>query len=315
MICKNCGHENRPEDKFCGNCGTKLKNSDKTTDTQRLDKEDIKRSLHGRMTVPRRKRKASPILYIILGVVLSILVIWLISIRKAPKEENSQQRVRSEEKSLYQEDLAFAQKAIDKGNYEQAIKLLKEIPQSEGEAYRQGQKMIAHIEDKIVADLRAYLENKDYTTAKNLAGSYLEILPNSEEILQIKEASEKALLEEEAIRQNKENEEAKAENLDPKSPGAYDLEELRRNNSYGQDGNPLYTEIYSPEDFLGRSFTIDTDEGQVRKEPDIDSKIIEKVKSGDLVHVYDVEKSGDRYWLRIGDGWISSKLITGEFRN
>lgn len=305
MICKNCGHKNGPLDKFCGKCGSKLEDARKN-DTERLDKDQVKNSLHGRMTVPKREKKKNPLIFIVIG--LGLLIGLFFILRPARKEgENLRQ---NEESSPYEEDLDFIRRSIEKGDYDKAIKNIRAIPEDKGDAYREGQRLLSDIEDRIIEELRTYMEKGDYTTAKNLATSYLDLLPDSQGIWQIKEESESALIANEEARRAEESEDLNEEN-----DKTYDLEELRANNSYGQDGRPYYTEIYSEEDFLDKTFTIDTKKGQVRKSPDINSKIVGRVKEGEPVYVYQVEKSGDRYWLNIGEGWISSRLITGEFSN
>ena len=92
-----------------------------------------------------------------------------------------------------------------------------------------------------------------------------------------------------------------------------DLERLRVNNSYGQNGNPSYTEVYNESDFLNKNVTVDAHLGEIRTEPNLNSGVAGYVNDGETVYVQEVYNDGGRYWLNIGNGWISSKLITGEF--
>ena len=56
-----------------------------------------------------------------------------------------------------------------------------------------------------------------------------------------------------------------------------------------------------------------TDEGMLRDGHSLDSNVIGRVYKGDVVDVKDCVSDGERYWCYIGNGWISSKLFTGEY--
>lgn len=210
----------------------------------------------------------------------------------------------------YQEIYDQAIDAYYSEDYNQAAEKFKSIPEEEVDLYTKSQKNLADIEKKLVSDLNSYMEDEDYSTAQSLAETYLKIIPNSQKIKDIYKKAKSGKNDEKPAK-NRENH---PEDLEASTD--YDLEEMRRNNSYGENGNPKYTEIYKPEDFLNKSFRIDTGNGQARTAPDMNSEKYGDVHRGEVYHVYDVVSDGERYWLNIGDdAWISSKLITGEYRD
>lgn len=210
----------------------------------------------------------------------------------------------------YQEIYDQAIDAYYSEDYNQAAEKFKSIPEEEVDLYTKSQKNLADIEKRLVSDLNSYMEDEDYSTAQSLAETYLKIIPNSQKIKDIYKKAKDGN-NGEIPAKNRENQSG-----DLEASADYDLDDMRKNNSYGENGNPKYTEIYKPEDFLNKSFRIDTGTGQARTAPDMNSEKYGDVHRGEVYHVYDVVSDGERYWLNIGDeAWISSKLITGEYRD
>lgn len=240
-------------------------------------------------------------------VVLTVVIaVGFFGAKKSQKQDYVQsQSMEPDGNNSYQDIYDQALDAFNNEDYNEAAEKFKSIPQEEVDLYTKAQKNLSQIEKRLVNDLNSYIEDEDYNTAKSLAASYLKIIPNSKKIKDIYNQLESGKVEDNQARSESDLEKSKD----------YDLEEIRKNNSYGEAGNPEYTEIYKPEDFLNKSFKIDTDSGKVRAKADMNSEQIGDVYRGEIYHIYDVKSDGERYWLNIGDNaWISSKLITGEYR-
>lgn len=239
-------------------------------------------------------------------------------------EENirSEDEEAKSEKSIYKDKLDDARRAIMDKDYEKAMNLLDDIPADASADYKLALKEKKKVEMSIVEDLNAYIEAKDYSKAKDLSDSYLALLPDSEDIWDInlkaseqikKTNEEKSKKIKDMEKSNQAKKEANIKNSEVSNDELVDLDELRRNNSYGENGNPKYTDIYKESDFLHKSFRIMTDVGMLREGHSLNSRIIGKVYKGDVVYVEDCVSDGERYWCYIGDGWISTKLFTGEY--
>lgn len=316
--CPNCGKTYQKEDKFCESCGTSLKADKEKSDTQRLkayNEENIKNkpiqqenaedTSYNSMEKPSSKGKI--IIFALVGIFLLVLIIGGASYF-INNGENSDELVYSEEieDSDYGAILRKAKDLTDDSQYESALDILGEIPESAGDNYRKAQKQKNIIESYIVDELVEYYNNKDYETAKSLSDSYLTFLPNSKDIKEINDRSAKKL----------EKEDSKEKSLEERKADLskdYDLDNLIYNDQWDKNGNPSYVEFYRPDDFLGKDLTVNISAGQLKDSPSINAPRIGQVERGEVVHVEDTESDGTRYWLYIGKGWISSKLITGEF--
>ncbi|MCW6701978.1 zinc ribbon domain-containing protein [Anaerococcus sp. NML200537] len=298
----------------------------KRRDTERLGqdfKKDLNKELGENRRAKRHERaqeekfseeneKKNVLVYALIAgfclIVLTVVIaVGFFGSKKSQKPAYKQnQEIESTENSSYQDLYDQALDAFYNEDYNEAAEKFKSIPQEEVDLYTKAQKNLSQIEKRLVNDLNSYIEDEDYNTAKSLAASYLKIIPNSKKIKDIYNQLESGKIEDSEARNESDLEKSKD----------YDLEEIRKNNSYGEGGNPQYTEIYKPEDFLNKSFRIDTDSGKVRANADMNSEKIGDVYRGEIYHVYDVKSDGERYWLNIGDNaWISSKLITGEYRD
>lgn len=158
-------------------------------------------------------------------------------------------------------------------------------------------------------------------------------MPDSQKVLDLnKEAKEKlkdtTADKEKSEDKDKENEDKTSEETDKQEKSsketenqgervklsAKEKEALRMSNAYGQNGNPKYTDVYKESDFLNKKVRVNAAMGEIRTEPNLDSGVAGYVNDGDRLEVTEVVNDGGRYWLKIEGGWISSKLITGEFR-
>lgn len=277
---------------------------DKNRRAQRHDRsgEDFSKS--------QEKEKKNTLVYALIAGFCLIVLTVVVAVGYFGAKKDKEAATDQNGSASYQEIYDQAIDAYYSEDYNQAAEKFKSIPEEEVDLHTKAQKNLADIEKKLVSDLNSYMEDEDYSTAQSLAETYLKIIPNSQKIKDIYKKA-KAGNNGEKFAKNRENH---PEDLEASTD--YDLEEMRRNNSYGENGNPKYTEIYKPEDFLNKSFRIDTGTGQARTAPDMNSEKYGDVHRGEVYHVYDVVSDGERYWLNIGDdAWISSKLITGEYRD
>ena len=277
---------------------------DKNRRAQRHDRsgEDFSKS--------QEKEKKNTLVYALIAGFCLIVLTVVVAVGYFGAKKDKEVATDQNGSASYQEIYDQAIDAYYSEDYNQAAEKFKSIPEEEVDLHTKAQKNLADIEKKLVSDLNSYMEDEDYSTAQSLAETYLKIIPNSQKIKDICKKA-KAGNNGEKFAKNRENH---PEDLEASTD--YDLEEMRRNNSYGENGNPKYTEIYKPEDFLNKSFRIDTGNGQARTAPDMNSEKYGDVYRGEVYHVYDVVSDGERYWLNIGDdAWISSKLITGEYRD
>lgn len=336
MKCKNCGHENEAGKKVCSACGEKL-----TEDKPRKKKEKNEDRIEMNDIRSSRKRRSSskdPDLMtfgLIFGAILIFALIAIIfsyftglgSNDKTPKEdtkvEESADQTKDEDSNkeeLYQKALKASRDAIENGEYISAAKLLDAIPESAGSYYDEAQKEIEKLEAEVVKAIEASIAEEDYESAEKLASDYLKLFPDSKKVEDLNKEAKKALGQDTEEDEDSEKENTAEEETTSQSPNQTranlsqaDLERLRVNNSYGQNGNPSYTEVYNESDFLNKNVTVDAHLGEIRTEPNLNSGVAGYVNDGETVYVQEVYNDGGRYWLNIGNGWISSKLITGEF--
>lgn len=258
----------------------------------------------------QEKEKKNTLVYALIAGFCLIVLTVVVAVGYFGAKKDKEAATDKNGSASYQEIYDQAIDAYYSEDYNEAAEKFKSIPEEEVDLHTKAQKNLADIEKKLVSDLNSYMEDEDYSTAQSLAETYLKIIPNSQKIKDIYKKA-KAGNNGEKFAKNRENQ---PEDLEASTD--YDLEEMRRNNSYGENGNLKYTEIYKPEDFLNKSFRIDTGNGQARTAPDMNSEKYGDVYRGEVYHVYDVVSDGERYWLNIGDdAWISSKLITGEYRD
>ena len=336
MICKNCGHENEDVKKICENCGQELEKSDqrdrrRQRRSQKADDEKI-------VIRKRENRKEKDMDLITVGMIFGGILIFAVAAiifsyfanLGSKKEETPQKQVEEQVKdneALYKQALEKADETIKDGDYLSALKILNAIPEASGDFYEQAQKQVKDIEKDVEAKINELIEANDEAKAKELADEYLKANADAKNIKEIssklKDTEENKDTEdqkEEETSEKKEEdpkeEEKETEEDSNKSSKNYDKEYLRRTNSYGQNGNPAYTEVYSESDFLNKTIKIDANMGEIRTEPSLNSGVAGYVNRNETYKVGEVYNDGGRYWLNIGDdAWISSKLITGEYRD
>lgn len=346
MICKKCGHDNIDEAKVCEACGESLIEDNKTQKIKISKEESQKRTQRQKQ---RSKDRDLMTYGLILGSVMAFAVIFIVlsyffklgadreMAKNTQVEESSQDNT-----ALYEKALKTSEENIKNKEYEKAIKILKKIPEDAEDFYKKGQEKLGQIEDLVIEDIKKAVGEKDYKEARNLANTYADLMPESKTLAKIKDKlkadnkdinnldAEKEDEKETSEKENGDEKESESEakndktdeKLDAKEARAnrralaekYDLEQLRATNSYGQNGNPAYTDIYKEADFLNKDLKIDANMGEVRTEPNLNSGVAAYVNNGEKVHCEEVVNDGGRYWLKIEKGWISSKLITGEFR-
>lgn len=347
MICKNCGHENKDGAKVCESCGKSLE-TEKINKNEKIkiSKEDSRK--HTERQKKRSKDKDLMTYGMILGSVMAFAVIFIVlsyffkfGAEKEMARKNQIESSVKEDTELYEKAIKTSEESIAKKDYKKAIKILRAIPEDAGDYYKKGEEKLDEIENLVIEDIKEALKKKDYKEARNFASTYKDLLPESKKLAEAdkklkannseldklaeENAEKEAEKENQAEEDTTDNEEAEKETdkVDGKEARAnrrelaeqYDLEMLRRTNSYGQNGNPAYTDIYHESDFLNKSLKIDAHMGEVRTEPNLNSGVAGYVNDGDTVHCEEVFNDGGRYWLKIENGWISSKLITGEFRD
>lgn len=209
----------------------------------------------------------------------------------------------------FESDLSRAKSLIDSGDYEGAINILKTIPENEKEGYEKAQNLLGQAEEKIVDQLVEVFNSGDYEKAEKLSSRYMELLPKSNDIAVVNDRSKEELKK--AEKEN--NKEKTVEERKSELSKNYDMDNIIYNDQWDKNGNPSYVEFYKPEDFIGKDLTVDISAGQLKEAPDINSARIGQVERGEVVHPTKAQSDGTRYWLYIGKGWVSSKLITGEF--
>ena len=350
MICKNCGHENKDGAKVCESCGASLETEKNIKNEKiKISKEDSRKRTERQNK--RSKDKDLMTYGMILGSVMAFAVIFIVlsyffkfGAEKEMARKNQVETSVQQDTELYEKAIKASEENINKKDYKKAIKILRAIPEDAGDYYKQGEEKLTEIENLVIEDIKEALKKKDYKEARNLASTYKDLLPESKKLAEAdkklkanndqldklaenseKEAEKETEKETEAEEDTTDNEETEkqADKVDGKEARAnrrelaeqYDLEMLRRTNSYGQNGNPAYTDIYQESDFLNKDLKIDAHMGEVRTEPNLNSGVAGYVNNGDTVHCEEVFNDGGRYWLKIENGWISSKLITGEFRD
>lgn len=346
MICKNCGHENKDGAKVCESCGKDLE----ADNINKNEKIKISKEESRKRTERQRKRSKDKDLMtygMIIGSVMAFAVIFIVlsyffkfGAEKEMARKNQIESSVNEDTKLYQTAIKKSEETIKAKEYQKAIEILKAIPEDAGEYYTQGQEKLAEIENLIIDDIKKAVGDKNYKEARDLAATYAKLLPDSKKLAAINEKlkadddelDKLASEDQEGSKEDSDTEEDTEDNKEEQDntdqadgqearsnrrelAEQYDLEMLRRTNSYGQNGNPAYTDIYQESDFLNKNLTIDAHMGEVRTEPNLNSGVAGYVNNGDTVHCEEVFNDGGRYWLKIENGWISSKLITGEFRD
>ena len=346
MICKNCGHENKDGAKVCESCGKDLE----ADNINKNEKIKISKEESRKRTERQRKRSKDKDLMtygMIIGSVMAFAVIFIVlsyffkfGAEKEMARKNQIESSVNEDTKLYQTAIKKSEETIKAKEYQKAIEILRAIPEDAGEYYTQGQEKLAKIENLIIDDIKKAVGDKKYKEARDLAATYAKILPDSKKLAAINEklkadddeVDKLASEDQEGSKEDSDTEEDTEDNKEEQDntdqaddqearsnrrelAEQYDLEMLRRTNSYGQNGNPAYTDIYQESDFLNKNLTIDAHMGEVRTEPNLNSGVAGYVNNGDTVHCEEVFNDGGRYWLKIENGWISSKLITGEFRD
>ena len=346
MICKNCGHENKDGAKVCESCGKDLE----ADNINKNEKIKISKEESRKRTERQRKRSKDKDLMtygMIIGSVMAFAVIFIVlsyffkfGAEKEMARKNQIESSVNEDTKLYQTAIKKSEETIKAKEYQKAIEILKAIPEDAGEYYTQGQEKLAEIENLIIDDIKKAVGDKKYKEARDLAATYAKLLPDSKKLAAINEKlkadddelDKLASEDQEGSKEDSDTEEDTEDNKEEQDntdqadgqearsnrrelAEQYDLEMLRRTNSYGQNGNPAYTDIYQESDFLNKNLTIDAHMGEVRTEPNLNSGVAGYVNNGDTVHCEEVFNDGGRYWLKIENGWISSKLITGEFRD
>lgn len=346
MICKNCGHENKDGAKVCESCGKDLE----ADNINKNEKIKISKEESRKRTERQRKRSKDKDLMtygMIIGSVMAFAVIFIVlsyffkfGAEKEMARKNQIESSVNEDTKLYQTAIKKSEETIKAKEYKKAIEILKAIPEDAGEYYTQGQEKLAEIENLIIDDIKKAVGDKNYKEARDLAATYAKLLPDSKKLAAINEKlkadddelDKLASEDQEGSKEDSDTEEDTEDNKEEQDntdqadgqearsnrrelAEQYDLEMLRRTNSYGQNGNPAYTDIYQESDFLNKNLTIDAHMGEVRTEPNLNSGVAGYVNNGDTVHCEEVFNDGGRYWLKIENGWISSKLITGEFRD
>lgn len=343
MICKKCGHKNKDGAKVCESCGASL------VDEKNIKNEKIKinKDVSRKRTQRQRQRGKDKDLMsygLIIGSVMAFAVVFIVlsyffklGAEKEMARNNRIESTQQEDIALYKKAIKTSDENIKNKDYKKAIEILKAIPKEAGDYYEEGQAKLDQVEKAIVKDIEKEIADENEKEAEKLATTYADLLPESKALADFKEKltgktekladkEEEKEVSEEETEENQENEETEAntnEDSDSKDARAsrrelanqYDLEALRRNNSYGQNGNPSYTEIYKEKDFLNKNVTVDAHMGEIRTEPNLNSGVAGYVYDGDNLKVSEVVNDGGRYWLKIEGGWISSKLITGEFRD
>nr|WP_072536724.1 SH3 domain-containing protein [Anaerococcus mediterraneensis] len=347
MICKKCGSENEDFRKVCKSCGADLveaKENEKPRSDRKTRVDDKKigmKNINTSRNRDRKKRKydmdfitvATILGAMLILALLAIIISYFMSLGKgkSPSENKDtpsqvEETVESKEE-LYKKAIEAGKENIKNKEYEKAIKVLDAVPESSGKYYKQAQDMIGKIEDDLAERLKSRLENKEYQKVSEVSAAILRILPESEKIKDLKDQADKKI-EEEKPAENTENQEENTENTEntENSEGkntnsgervklsVQEKEALRISNAYGQNGNPKYTDVYKESDFLNKKVKINASMGEIRTEPNLNSGVAGYVNDGDSLEVSEVVNDGGRYWLKIEGGWISSKLVTGEFR-
>lgn len=333
MICKNCGHENEDGKKICENCGQELENSDqRDRRRQRRSQQADDEKIVIRKRENNRKDKDMDLITvgmifggILIFAVAAIIFSYFINLgsNKTEKSPSQVEEKVEENKDLYKQALTKAEEAIKDEDYLGALKVLNAIPKAAGDFYDKGQKQIADMEKDVEAKINELVEAGDEDKARDLADEYLKANADAKNIKELRanmKDKEETPEKDEEKETDKDTEESTDEETDKKENTKkesknYDKEYLRRTNSYGQNGNPAYTDVYSESDFLNKTVKIDANMGEIRTEPNLNSGVAGYVNDGDKVHCEEVVDDGGRYWLKIEGGWISSKLITGEFRD
>lgn len=348
MICKKCGTENEDFRKVCKSCGADLveaKENQNPRSKQRSRTDDKKigmKNINSSRNRDRKKRKYDMDFITVATILGAMLVLALIAIiisyfmslgkGKSPSENTNtpsqiEESAQSKEE-LYKKAIAAGKENIKNKEYEKAIKVLGAVPESSGKYYKQAQDMIGDVENDLAKRLKERLENEDYQKVSEVSAAILRILPDSEKIKDLKDQADKKLEEEKPVEDDTENQEENTKNTENTentedqntNSGArvklsvQEKEALRISNAYGQNGNPKYTDVYKESDFLNKKVRINASMGEIRTEPNLNSGVAGYVNDGDSLEVSEVVNDGGRYWLKIEGGWISSKLVTGEFR-
>ncbi|MSS77468.1 zinc-ribbon domain-containing protein [Anaerococcus sp. WCA-380-WT-2B] len=347
MYCQNCGHPNEDGAKFCNNCGSKLnydsnpnnnRNKDQET-TQKLRpvREDFRENINNNdsrnthRNYKNEKVKLADnynnylgIKKVIITVLIIIFIIVLIvgAIRFAlidNKETNdtvggeiSSNKVSSSlknESNDFAKVLSDAKSLIKNGEFEMAVTKLKTIPKSTSSDYKKAEDLLKDAEERAVDQLVDIFNSRDYEKAESLSSKYIELFPKSQDIAVVNDRAK-----EELGKDDKENNKKKSiKERKQEFSKDYDIDNIISNDLWDKNGNPSYVEFYKAEDFMGKDLTVDISVGQLRASPSIKSEKKGEVRRGEVVHPTKVESDGERYWLYIGKGWISSKLVTGEF--
>lgn len=222
---------------------------------------------------------------------------------KDPSEELSETIENTDHLAQSKESYELGQKDLENGNFIPALHKFQQVLPEDKIFFKPAQDEIAALEIKILGQSKKLLGEGKTEKALSLIDSYLEVVPESAEamnlkksILEPKETSEETKKEIEEARHREEAEERR----DGTEKDRSTMSELANN-------------------LLHSYQTIVTQEANLREEPSLEAKILSVLVQGTDVYVYDTLIEGtQRVWCHvevidpkgtIREGWVSSRVL------
>lgn len=293
MKCNKCGFENESHSKFCVSCGYKL-SSLKKGDTQPMEPVEGMGPVAYYGPPKKSRLKALFIgLFSALGLVAILILVYIFFL--GPNSSFGKSKV-------YKEVIQKGQAAYRKEDYQGAIDILALVPQDGGQAYQEAANILAQVEDDVVDDIEDLYDQSQYQAVLDSTEEYLEAFPDNRDLKDLAKKANNELksMEEEGLKAKEAELEAQIEAAKKAAAKAESAAKAKKK------------PIRSSGSFLNTHQTVQSSSANVRSGPSLDSPVIYSLEKGDGVYVSDTIESGVRTWCFIGDGWISSRTLTGE---
>lgn len=292
MRCLHCGFENDSQAKFCGECGHPLEPAE-TSDTQPIEpltyQADPYIEAQGPTMAPSRKKNLVPILALGLAICLGLVAAFFFLSDASPFGKAR----------VYADVLEKGRAAYMDQEYSKALDILALVPEDAGKSYEEASDLKDKVEKGLVKDLEAKFQEGQYKVVQEEAKGYLEALPESQGLKDLAQRADQEVLylQEEGLK-------AKEAELNQQIEAAKAAAKKAEAAAAQAKKNPAA---------LKNTYqTVQTTNANVRSGPGLEYPVIYSLDKGDSVYVYETVEAGIRTWCDIGDGWISSRTLTGE---
>ncbi|MDO5301673.1 MAG: hypothetical protein Q4E76_04180 [Tissierellia bacterium] len=205
--------------------------------------------------------------------------------------------------------------AYEEGKLLEGAKYLSRVPQ-DSKNYESAQNYLRQIHDLEVNDLQQLYVDGEYLKVYDATKEFLAIYSDSDVLRGLKDNSF-----EEIARQKNQALDEKQRELDEqlaaaeatKADAEAELNKAQEARKKAEkEAQKKNTPRYTPWDFIDTTQVVQVSEANVRYGPGLDYGVAYIAYKGYVVYVSDAVADGERVWCYIGDGWISSRTLTGE---